>query len=319
MPMVDMPLEELKKYQGSSPCPKDIDEFWDRSLEEMNAVDPMPTYTPHDFVSKIADCYDLYFKSTKGATIYARFARPKNAEGRLPAILHFHGLGANCESWRTIIAYVSQGFCVASMDVRGQGGLSEDVGGFQGPTFANPFIRGVEGEPENMLYRDIYLDTAMLYRVVTMRNDVDPARVGVYGGSQGGGLALACAALVPEIRLCAPDFPYLSDYRRVWNMDLANGAYDAIKYYFRQRDPRHEREDEFFYKLGYIDIQNLAHRIRAKVHMSTGLMDTTCPPSTQFAAFNKITSEKEVVIYPDFGHECLFTNEDIVFRFLSQL
>ena len=36
--------------------------------------------------------------------------------------------------------------------------------------------------------------------------------------------------------------------------------------------------------------------------MYTGLMDTICPPSTQFAAFNKITSPKEVILYPDFGH-----------------
>ena len=319
MPLVDMPLEELKKYQGSSPCPTDIDAFWDRSLAEMNAIDPHPTYTPHPMKSRFADCYDLYFKSTKGATIYAKFARPKNADGRLPAVLHFHGLASTCESWRTIIAYVSQGYCVASIDIRGQGGRSEDVGGQRGTTYSTPFIRGVDGDPENLLYRDIYLDTAMLYRVVTMRDDVDPMRVGVFGASQGGGLALACAALVPEIKLCSSVYPYLSDYRRVWNMDRANGSYEGISYYFRVRDQQHKHEDEFFYKLGYIDIQNLAHRICAKVHMTTGLMDTTCPPSTQFAAYNKITSEKEVVIYHDFGHECLFENEDIEFNFLADL
>ncbi|MBQ8309959.1 MAG: alpha/beta fold hydrolase [Clostridia bacterium] len=319
MPLIDIPLEELKNYQGSSPCPDDFDEFWDRSLAEMNAIDPQPIYTPNPIKSRFADCYDLYFKSTKGATIYAKFARPKNADGKLPAILHFHGLGGTGESWRTIIAYVSQGYCVVSIDVRGQGGRSEDVGGQCGTTCSTPFIRGVDGPPENLLYRDIYLDTAMLYRVVTMREDVDPARVGVFGASQGGGLALACAALVPEIKLCSSVYPYLSDYKRVWDMDLDTGAYDGIRYYFRLRDQQHKREDEFFYKLGYIDVQNLAHRIRAKVHMTTGLMDTTCPPSTQFAAYNKITSEKEIVIYHDFGHEVLYENEDIEFNFLADL
>lgn len=60
---------------------------------------------------------------------------------------------------------------------------------------------------------------------------------------------------------------------------------------------------EVFTKLGYIDNQHLAHRIRAEVMMFTGLMDTICPPSSQFAAYNKITSKKQVVIYPDFAHE----------------
>lgn len=139
------------------------------------------------------------------------------------------------------------------------------------------------------------------------------------GGSQGGGLSIACAALVPEIKLCAPVYPYLSDYKRVWEMDLAKHAYEGIQYYFRNSDPLHEREDEIFTKLGYVDIQFLAPRIKAKVLMSTGLMDTICPPSTQFAMYNKITSEKSVLIYPDYGHEYIKGNSDMIFKFLSQL
>lgn len=319
MPLADMPVEQLKTYQGSSPCPTDFDEYWERALEELNKIDPSPEFTPYPFASKIADCFELRFRSSRGAVIYAKFARPKNAQGKLPAVLHFHGLGGSGESWRTLISYASQGFCIATMDVRGQGGESEDAGGYKGTTQCAPFIRGIEGDPNDLFYRDIFLDTAMLYRVIASREDVDPHRVGVFGGSQGGALSIVCAALVPEIKLCAPMYPYLSDYRRVWNMDLAKGAYDSITYYFRQRDPRHEREEELFYKLGYIDIQNLAKRIRAKVLMQTGLMDTICPPSTQFAAYNKITSEKNVIFYPDYGHEPLKGGDDIVFEFLSAL
>ena len=96
-------------------------------------------------------------------------------------------------------------------------------------------------------------------------------------------------------------------------------AVRMVCYYFRHFDPTHAREEEIFTKLGYIDIQFLAPRIRAKVLMGTGLMDTTCPPSTQFAAFNKITSEKQVLVYPDYGHESLKGHDDIIFRFMAQL
>ena len=205
------------------------------------------------------------------------------------------------------------------MDCRGQGGLSEDVGGQSGTTYSTPFTRGLDGAPEELLCRDLYLDTAMLARVIMGLDYVDENRVGVFGGSQGGGLSLACAALVPTIKRCAPDYPYLSDYKRVWEMDLDKGAYEGLRYYFRSSDPRHEREDEIFEKLGYIDIQHLAPRIRAKVLMGTGLMDTTCPPSTQFAAFNKIPSEKEALVYPDYGHEFLKGHHDLVFNFLCEL
>jgi cephalosporin-C deacetylase len=47
-------------------------------------------------------------------------------------------------------------------------------------------------------------------------------------------------------------------------------------------------------------------------------MDTICPPSSQFAAYNKIRSAKEMVLYPDFGHESLPGNSDRVFEFLAE-
>ena len=102
-------------------------------------------------------------------------------------------------------------------------------------------------------------------------------------------------------------------------MDLAKGAYEELSYFFRMFDPRHEREEEVFTKLGYIDCQHLASRIKAEVLMYTGLMDPICPPSTQFAAYNKITSKKNVVFYPDYSHEGLPGEPDSTFNFMMGL
>lgn len=320
MPCVDMSLDKLKEYQGRNPRPADFDEFWDTALAEMNEIDPKAEFRRvTDVSSKIAEFYELTFTSTKGARIYAKFAKPQTLNGKAPAILKFHGLSGSSNEWSSLLSYVSQGFVVAYMDCRGQGGKSEDVGGTLGTTHSTQFVRGLDGDPKDLHYRDVFLDTAMLARIVMGLDFVDETRVGVTGGSQGGALTIACAALVPSVRLCAPIYPYLSDYKRVFEMDLNKGAYEGLRYYFRHFDPTHAREEEIFTKLGYIDIQYLAPRIRAKVLMGTGLMDTTCPPSTQFAAYNKITSEKRVVIYPDFGHEGLQGHSDIVFNFMSEL
>lgn len=81
-------------------------------------------------------------------------------------------------------------------------------------------------------------------------------------------------------------------------------------------NPRPEHVDEFFTKLGYVDLQFLAPRIRAKVYMGTGLLDNICPPSTQFAAYNKMITEKEVVIYPDFKHENLYGHYDLIYKYI---
>ena len=40
MPLLfDMPLEQLKVYQGTNPRPDDFDTYWENALAEMQAVD----------------------------------------------------------------------------------------------------------------------------------------------------------------------------------------------------------------------------------------------------------------------------------------
>jgi cephalosporin-C deacetylase len=92
-----------------------------------------------------------------------------------------------------------------------------------------------------------------------------------------------------------------------------------LKDFFRLFDPAHAREGTIFEKLGYIDIQFLAGRIQAEVLWGIGLADTVCPPSTQFAVYNKIISSKTMVMYPDFGHEWIPDYQDQIFQFLMGL
>jgi cephalosporin-C deacetylase len=319
MPIVDMPLSQLREYQGRNPRPADVDDYWDRALAEMRALDPAVELVPHALTAPSAECFDLYFTGVGGARVHAKYLRPKNAREPHPALLMFHGYSGNSGDWCDKLNYVAQGFSVAALDCRGQGGLSEDTGGVRGNTLRGHIIRGLDHEPERLLFRQIYLDTAQLAQIVMGMPEVDASRVGATGGSQGGGLTLACAALEPRIKRSAPVFPFLCDYQRVWEMDLAVGAYEELKTFFRLFDPRHEREEEIFTRLGYIDNQHLAHRIRAEVLMVVGLMDTICPPSTQFAAYNKITSPKEMLIYPDYGHEGLPGSSDSIFEFMAGL
>ncbi len=315
----DMPYEQLLTYQGTNPRPVDFDDYWDNSLAEMHAIDPAPELVPAEFQTSFADCFHLYYTGVGGARIHAKLLRPKQAAAPHPAVLMFHGYSGNAGDWTDKLGYVAQGYTVAAMDCRGQGGLSEDKGGVQGWTLRGHIVRGLGDQPENLLYRYIFLDTAQLARVVMDMPDVDATRVGATGGSQGGGLTLACVALEPRIKLAAPVFPFLCDYQRVWQKELAKQAYLELDEYFRRFDPLHEHEQELFTKLGYIDVQYLAPRIRAEVMMAVGLMDDVCPPSTQFAAYNKIQAQKSLRVYPDFRHETLPGNSDAIFQFLTRL
>jgi cephalosporin-C deacetylase len=322
MPLLfDMLLEELPTYQGTNPRPDDFEAYWDAALAEMRALDPQVELVPAEFQSAIADCFDLWFTGVGGARVHAKFLRPKDISEPQPALLMFHGYSGSAGSWSDKLGYVAQGYTVAALDCRGQGGLSEDVGGVKGWTLRGHIVRGLDDAPEKMLFRQIFLDTAQLAKIVMEMPDVDTERVGATGGSQGGGLTLACAALEPRIKLAAPVFPFLSDYKRTWDLDLDVDAYAELREWFRRFDPRHDREEEVFTQLGYVDVQHLAPRIRAEVFMGVGLMDKICPPSTQFAAYNKIQSTKSTAIYPDFGHEGNMggLHDDAVFAFLAEL
>lgn len=315
--LVDLKPEELFQYNGISPRPTDFDEYWDSSLAEMKAVDPNLELVPCKWNFKNVDAFDMYYTGVGGARIHGKYIRPENAKN-MPVIFFYHGYSGCAQDWTTLLGFASQGYCVASIDCRGQGGYSEDVGGVVGNTLNGHIIRGLASDnPKDLLFRSIFLDCAQLVHIVENFEETDKTNLFAFGGSQGGALTYATSALCPQIKASVAYYPFLSDYKRVWEMDLAQGAYGELKTFFRDFDPRHENQDEIFYKLGYIDIQNLAPRIKAKMLMFTGLMDTTCPPSTQFAAFNKITSEKKVIFYHDFGHEALPEGHEIAMQWFD--
>lgn len=324
MPLTfDLPFEELRVYQGKNPRPQDFDAFWEKGLAEMRALDGKVELVPAEFAASIAECSDLYFTGVGRARVHAKLLRPRHATRPQPALLLFHGYTGDSGDWYDKLGYVAEGFTVAALDCRGQAGLSSDTSNVVGNTLHGHIIRGLDdalrGFPEKMLFRQVFLDTAQLAKIIMELPNVDASRVVAMGASQGGALTVACAALEPRIRRAVPIYPFLSDYKRVWEMDEAKDAYLELQEYFRHSDPTHKCEDKVFEMLGYIDIQYLAPRIQAEVLWVTGLADTVCPPSSQFAVFNKITAPKKMEIYPDFGHEPLPRLSDAAFQFLKNI
>lgn len=322
MPLIfDFPMDQCQKYQGCNPRPPDFDAFWDKSLAEMCSIDPNIKLVPAEFRAPYADCFELYFTGVGGARIHAKLLQPVKINSPHPAVLIFHGYSGDSGDWSDKLGYVGQGYTVAALDCRGQAGFSQDNSMVAGNTFRGHIIRGLDdalhSSPEKLLFRQIFLDTAQLAKIVMAMPDVDDKKVYATGASQGGALTIACAALEPRIKRAAPIYPFLSDYKRIWEMDQAKDAYWEIQEYFRRFDPLHSHQDTIFEKLGYIDIQFLAPRIQAEILWGIGLMDTICPPSTQFATYNKISSPKSMMVFPDYGHEMLPGFSDQIFQFLK--
>ena len=314
---IEKQKEELLSYQGISPCPEDFDLFWQNMIKKTKALDANVKLEKAKYSYKNAEAFHLYFDGLDGSRIHARYLRPKNAENA-PVIFLFHGYGGASPDWVSLLPYVCEGFCVAALDCRGQAGRSEDKGRYAGNTYHGQLIRGaLENNPENLLFAKIFTDTVQLVGIVEEMPEIDKNAMYTKGVSQGGGLALACASLCPQIKKTAICFPFLSDYKKAWQICAPGTAYDEIKSYFIFFDPRHEKEDELFKLLGYIDVQNHVKNINAEVLMFTGMADNICPIWLQFATYNKVKTNKKVYFYPDLGHDYLPESEEITLRWFE--
>jgi cephalosporin-C deacetylase len=156
--------------------------------------------------------------------------------------------------------------------------------------------RGID-RPEDYYYTRLFIDAARA--VETARELAGTPQVAVSGASQGGGLALAAAALVPEmVAVCHADVPFLCDIQR--GITLApDKPYTEVPEFLAQNT---DLVPAALDTLRYVDCALLARRITARCLLSTGLMDTVCPPSTVFAAYNEITAAKDISVHPFTGH-----------------
>jgi cephalosporin-C deacetylase len=128
---------------------------------------------------------------------------------------------------------------------------------------------------------------------------VDGDRIAVAGISQGGGIALAVAALARGLRAVMADVPFLCDFPRAVRIAPGDPYAEITRYLKAHRD----RGDQVFRTLSYFDAAVLGRAARAPALFSVALMDQICPPSTVFAAYSAYGGPKEISIHPFNDHE----------------
>ncbi|MBQ9990050.1 MAG: acetylxylan esterase [Lachnospiraceae bacterium] len=313
MPGTDMSLEQLKIYQGSYPAPVDFEFHWEEVKRKLEAY----TFKPEEEVVRFAGSKLRYSRITitapDGTLLRAKYIRPQEGEQprKYPLVVQFHDYPQASRSWFHLSRYAAVGYAVLAPDCRGQGGCSEAGEPGKGATGFGPMFFGLQDRVEKLYLHKIIEDALLWILAGKLLTETEKEKIVVYGEGQGAGLALSTAALFSEIGLCGAHYPMLCDYYRVWEKDFDINAYEGLRYYFRWKDPLHEREKEVFDKLAYVDVKNFAPMIRGKVLMSTGLQDVVSPPSAQFAVFNGLQCEKRHLVYPKHGHELInfFENE----------
>lgn len=311
MPQFDLPLDQLVTYLPPREEPADFDEFWLRTLAEQDADHPLEVTSERvdtGLTEVVTD--DVTYTGFGGEPVRAWLHRPARATGPLPTVVTFNGYGGGRGLHHEHLLHAVAGRAHLVMDNRGQGS-GHRVGdtGDSGQTGAHAagFLTSGIDSPESYFYRRMFVDAERAVRAARQHEAVDTSAVLVSGGSQGGALCLAAAALTelrdglgePALRGAIVDVPFLSHIRRASVITGANPYGELVEYLHTRRD----RVEQAFRTLSYVDGVNLAPRITVPALFSVGLMDEICPPSTVYATYNHYAGPKEMVVYPYNGHD----------------
>jgi len=302
--LFDMPLEHLKAYRPDRTEAADFDDFWSRTLSASRELAAVPAFEPFDAGLATVETFDVTFSGYGGQPIKGWLLLPRERTGPLPCVVEYIGYSGGRSFPTDWLLWSSVGFAHLVMDTRGQGsGFSpgdtpdlETEGG--NPQAAGFMTRGI-ASPDTYYYRRLFTDAVLAVDAVRTHPAVDPARVAVTGGSQGGGISLAVSGLVPDLQAVAADVPFLCHYRRASEITDADPYKEIGRYCLSHRD----KIDEVFETLTYFDGVNFSARANAPALFSTALMDQICPPSTVFAAYNHYAGPKDIKVWRYNGHE----------------
>ncbi len=304
MAFFDMPFDQLQRYLPAREEPADFDAFWDATLTEARRHPLDPQFTPYECGLRSLEVFDVTFRGYGGQPVKGWLLLPRLREGRLPCVVEYIGYGGGRGFPSDWLVWASAGYAHFVMDTRGQGSAwsrgdtpdHEPEG--SGPQFPGFMTRGI-GSRETYYYRRVFTDAVRAIEAARSHEAVDADRIAVSGGSQGGGISIAAAGLVPDVQLLMPDVPFLCHYRRATEITDANPYQELARYCMIHRD----KIDAIFGTLAYFDGLNFAARGRASALFSVGLMDEICPPSTVYAAYNHYSGPKEIRVWRYNHHE----------------
>ncbi|MGI9240868.1 MAG: acetylxylan esterase [Verrucomicrobiales bacterium] len=283
---------------------KDFEAFWMETRAQLSGVDPQfEVVRVPNRDSETHQVFEVRMRSLGGVRVGGWYEQPKGIDSKkVPAVLRVPGYGSNMAPTGR-----AERFAFFSFNVRGHGNSQDDVKG----TPQNFWIRGLD-DKDGYYYRGAYADCMRALDFLVTRPEVDIARIAITGGSQGGGLSLATAALDDRIALCAPDIPFLCDWRKYFKAS----KWPEIDQWIAAKEER--SWESTLRTMSYFDALNLADRIKCPVFLGIGLQDAVCPAHTIFAVYNRLVGERSYRIYPRAEHRVGSGHEDLRYRWLNE-
>lgn len=301
MPFFDLPPADLAQYRSKTPDPSDFDAFWASTLAETRGHALDARFEPVDTGLDLVEVFDVRFAGFGGNVVHGWYIKPRGTAPK-STVVKYIGYGGGRAFPHEHLLWPTSGRALFVMDTRGQGsswsrGDTADPANHEAshPGF---MTRGIL-DKSAYYYRRVFADGVRAVEAVKTRSETDPSRISVVGGSQGGGIAIAVAGLVPELAAAMPDVPFLSDFPRAVGLTTRDPYGEIVRYLVVHRD----RVEQAFATLAYFDGVNFARRARMPTLFSVALMDDVCPPSTVYGAYNAWLGPKQIETYSFNNHE----------------
>ena len=281
----------------------DFEEFWAKAKSDLAAVEPEFTLTKLDDRSSAArNVYLVEMKSVPDGsgdpvTIRGYYAEP-TAAGTYPVIITQNGYDSDtsipalnfCPNADSNTSWIELNLSVRGQVINNRGDNTNAYGDW----FAYNF-----GDKDSYYYRGAYMDVIRGIDFIASREKAQQDNIFMMGGSQGGALTIAGAALDSRVKAIAPSIQFMGDfpdYFRVgsWPASVAKA----------QQTAKNLSDEDMYKFLSYFDTKNLAPYITCPVTTCMGLQDNVCPPHTNFAPYNNLkVEEKQYVVNADCKHQ----------------
>ena len=290
-------LEDARSYRGAWLRPSNFESFWEPSVAfaqnaQVESVIELPSATQTATFKRIT------FTSTDQTQLRARVILPAGASAaELPAVVLFSDLGRGVRSWLHLLRISALGMPVVALEARPCEPQLKDAwrGALSAEELAHALINPDDAASSTLkqLIDDALVTTAVASRFLG-RTTV------TWGEGLGGSQALFAAALLPkEVSATMALNPLFAD--NATTLRSVVGCGDT------------PQSDAAIDAVGLLDSACAAELVRVPALIGTALLDQTAPTEGTFALYNRLKGQKEMRVYPKFGHERInqFENEQI--------
>lgn len=302
-------LEDARSYRGAWLRPSNFESFWEPSVAfaqnaQVESVIELPS------VTQTATFKRITFASTDQTQLSARVILPAGASTmelptttepsattELPAVVLFSDLGRGVRSWLHLLRFSALGLPVVALEARSCEPQLKDAwrGALSAEELAHALINPDDAASSTLkqLIDDALVTTAVASRFLG-RTTV------TWGEGLGGSQALFAAALLPKAAIATMALnPLFAD--NATTLRSVVGCGDT------------PQSDAAIDAVGLLDSACAAELVRVPALIGTALLDQCAPTEGTFALYNRLPGQKEMRVYPKFGHERInqFENEQI--------